>query len=200
MDALTQLVEALRQELWRGGRLAGEAAAGDRERDEALFRELVVVRQQTVAMGQQLAALVAVEEREAVVHDMERMGDQVWAAVDRILLYTGSARGMAAAALCHFAVVGQAGLLVRVVAFCLAAILDIGVATVVISTLVGAGSLQTVGRLVACWRRCRRRQGGEQEAAEMGGAEPDPAGGGGWFSWLWGPPASRVMAPSDSPV
>ncbi len=175
---LNVLIEALRQEVWRLSSREEAAAAAERERDEALFREVAAVRQ---------AGQAAVEGF--------RMED-IALLLEMILHYFGTSRAVAAMVLALYALEGQGGLCGRAVALLLAILLDLGMVVLVALPRMGRRGRRWVGRLIG-------GEGGQQRAAAaagdvelgVGGGEaaggagaPQPGGGvANWvLSWLWG--------------
>jgi hypothetical protein len=175
---LSVLLEALRQELWRLSSREEAAAAAERERDEALFREVAAVRQ----AGQAAAEGFRMED--------------VALLLEMVLHYFGTSRAVAAMVLALYAMEGQGGLCGRAVALLLAILLDLGMVALVALPRMGRRGRQWAGRLIG-------GDGGQQRAAAAGdvelgigdggavggvGGAPQPGGGvANWvLSWLWG--------------
>ena len=183
-----QLVEALRQEVWRWARRTDEAVAAEQERDGGLLREVEQVREAVASLLREVAVLGAREEERAVaaVHVDEAM----WAVADRVVLYLGTARSMAAMALCHVALGENARWMARWAALLAALLLDPGVVLLIFGSTLGSGGWSTIWRLVACWRRRRGAGAGADQA------ETATGGGGGWGAWIWGSAAGGGNNPA----
>ena len=192
MGDINTLLEAVRQELWRGlGRLEATAAA-ERERDEALYREVAVVRQEAAQAVSGMAVVAAVGGERAAADVNRQLEGHIWAAASLALHYFGTARSMAALGLAAFAFGGQGSLVGRALALLLGLILDAGVVCLVGLPRLGVRGRRWLGCLASCWDGGQRRRRGDVEAGDGDEEEEEagPAGGGlaGWaLSWLWGP-------------
>jgi len=96
MSEQNQLVEALRQEIWRWARRTDEAVAAEQERDGGLLREVEQVREAVSRLLREVAVLGAREEERAVAAAAVHVDEAMWAVADRVVLYLGTARSMAA--------------------------------------------------------------------------------------------------------
>ncbi len=174
---LSVLLEALRQELWRLSSREEAAAAAERERDEALFREVAAVRQ----AGQAAAEGFRMED--------------VALLLEMVLHYFGTSRAVAAMVLALYAFEGQGGYCGRALALLLAILLDLGMVALVALPRMGRRGRQWVGRLIGGdggegQQRAAAAGDVELGVGDVGGAGGAPQPGGGvanWvLSWLWG--------------
>jgi len=190
MGDINTLQEAVRQELWRGlGRLEA-AAAAERERDEALYREVAVVRQEAAQAVSGMAVVAAVGGERAAADVHRELEGHIWAAASLALHYFGTARSMAALGLAAFAFGGQGSIVGRALALLLGLLLDAGVVMLVGLPRLGVRGRRWLGCLASCWDGGQRRRRGDVEAGGGDKEEEDgPAGGlASWaLSWLWGP-------------
>ena len=187
-----QLVEALRQEVWRWARRTDEAVAAEQARDGGLLREVEQVREAVASLLREVAVLGAREEERAVAAAAVHVDEAMWAVADRVVLYLGTARSMAAMALCHVALGENARWMARWAALLTALLLDPGVVLLIFGSTLGSGGWSTIWRLVACWRR--RRGAGTGAGGDQ--AETATGGGGGWGAWFWGSAAGGGNNPA----
>jgi hypothetical protein len=194
MDQMA-ILEAIRQELWRGvGRLEAVVEA-ERERDEALSRNVESVARSAASLVTAVAVESAVAGERSAAAVQLRWEDQLWQAGELALMYFGTARAMAALALANYGVTGSGSFLGRLVAILAAVVLDVGVVLLVLTPHLGAGGAGVFGRLCSCWRRWQRPS--RREAAP----EPVVEEAVGWMGALRGLWSSgSVPAEADSPV
>lgn len=191
----TAILEAIRQELWRGvGRLEA-AVEAERERDEALSRNVESVARSAASLVTAVAVESAVAGERSAVAVQLRWEDQLWQAGELALMYFGTARAMAALALANYGVSGSGSLISRLLAVLVAVVLDVGIVFLVLTPHVSAGGVGVLGRLCSCWRRWQRPSRRE--------AVPEPAveeavGWMGALRGLWS--SGSVPAEADSPV
>jgi hypothetical protein len=196
------LLEAVRMEVWRGAARIEASVAAELERDRSVLQELRALRSSTQEVVTALAVQAAVATERATAAAESRWEDQLWAVVEVVLMYFGTARAMAALGLANYAFGGRGSATGRVAALALALLLDAGVVVLVAVPQLGGDG--RYARLWGCFRRWWPASGREETAS----ARED---GGGWFSGgvggflmsLWGrrrPAPGGDAGPADSPV
>jgi len=196
---LVNLLEAVRQELWRGvGRLEA-AVEAERVRDEALALNVETVARSAHDLSTAVAVEAALGRERVMVEGQLRWEGQVWEVAELVLMYFGTARAMGAFGLAQVAMGGEGTVVRRFVALLLALLLDVGVVVLVAASRLGMGGGSLIGRLAGCWQRYRRPAAAVAEVV----AEPAEGAGGWWgaLSSLWrGSPAAPAPNPDASPV
>ena len=194
------LMEAIRQELWRGLARLEAAEAADMARDEALAVDVAAVAEAASGLRTAMEVERALDMRRDTEWRSDREMEQMAVFLELVLMYIGTARAMAAFGLATLAFSGNGSVVGRVVALLLAVLLDAGVVLIVAAPAMANSGL--VVRLGGCWRRWRRpaRRAAVVEAEEG----PGPVDGG-WMNYLsnllWArAPTSPAADQADSPV
>ena len=197
---ILNIMETLRQELWRGLARLEAAEAADMARDEALAVDVAAVAEAASGLRTAMEVERALDARREIEWSGDREMEQLGVYVELGLMYFSTARAMAAFGLATLAFSGSGSVVGRVAALLLAILLDAGVVLIVAAPAMANSGL--VVRLGGCWRRWRRpaRRAAVVEAEEG----PGPVDGG-WMGYLsnllWArAPTSPAADQADSPV